>query len=270
MNTPDEPRGRRRGHRHPRRGGPRMGEGMPMHRGRGEARSRTWLQAAAEPRAAMSVRPCLMLLAEEPMHGYQLMQAIADRSGGRWTPSPGAIYPTINQLEDEGLVTVTAEAGRKLVTLTDAGREYVEGRRETATDPVRQLRDRRARERSARPARRVAFSAPGRSPAAARKSSAPRPPRSWPTPAARSTCCWPTARRPPNPETTPSSSQRASCAGEGRGEGGQEGVGLVAVAVVVRVEEVWSQLAAPRWADVAGEFGYWEAALGCGRRGSCG
>ena len=76
-----------------------------------------------------------MLLTEEPMHGYQLMQAIADRSGGRWTPSPGAIYPTINQLEDEGLVTVTAEAGRKLVTLTDAGREYVEGRRETSIDP---------------------------------------------------------------------------------------------------------------------------------------
>ncbi|MEV8378082.1 PadR family transcriptional regulator [Kribbella sp. NPDC056861] len=76
-----------------------------------------------------------MLLAEEPMHGYQLMQAIADRSGGRWTPSPGAIYPTINQLEDEGLVSVTADAGRKLVTLTDAGNEYVEGRRETSTDP---------------------------------------------------------------------------------------------------------------------------------------
>ena len=59
------------------------------------------------------------------MHGYQLMQAIAERSGGRWTPSPGAIYPTINQLEDEGLVTVTADAGRKLVTLTDAGREHL-------------------------------------------------------------------------------------------------------------------------------------------------
>ena len=64
------------------------------------------------------------------MHGYQLMQAIADRSGGRWTPSPGAIYPTISQLEDEGLVTVTAEAGRKLVTLTDAGRRHVEERRD--------------------------------------------------------------------------------------------------------------------------------------------
>jgi DNA-binding PadR family transcriptional regulator len=76
-----------------------------------------------------------MLLSEEPMHGYQLMQAIADRSAGRWTPSPGAIYPTINQLEDEGLVAVTAEAGRKLVTLTDAGRAYVEKRREASADP---------------------------------------------------------------------------------------------------------------------------------------
>jgi DNA-binding PadR family transcriptional regulator len=69
------------------------------------------------------------------MHGYQLMQAIADRSGGRWTPSPGAIYPTISQLEDEGLATVTAEAGRKLVTLTDAGREHVAARRESWPDP---------------------------------------------------------------------------------------------------------------------------------------
>src|SRR5689334_23381353 len=52
----------------------------------------------------------LLLLAEEPMHGYQLMQAVSDRTGGRWSPSPGAIYPTINQLEDEGLVEITADA----------------------------------------------------------------------------------------------------------------------------------------------------------------
>jgi DNA-binding PadR family transcriptional regulator len=67
----------------------------------------------------------LVLLAEEPMHGYQLMQAISDRSGGRWTPSPGAIYPAIAQLEDEGLVIVTADSGRKVAALTDAGREAV-------------------------------------------------------------------------------------------------------------------------------------------------
>jgi len=77
----------------------------------------------------------LMLLAEEPMHGYQLMQAIAERSGGRWTPSPGAIYPAINQLEDEALVSATAESGRKVVALTDAGRELVDVNRESWSDP---------------------------------------------------------------------------------------------------------------------------------------
>jgi DNA-binding PadR family transcriptional regulator len=77
----------------------------------------------------------LLLLAEQPMHGYQLMQAIAERSGGRWTPSPGAIYPTLSQLEDEGLVTVTHESGRKLATLSEAGRAHVEERRESWPDP---------------------------------------------------------------------------------------------------------------------------------------
>jgi DNA-binding PadR family transcriptional regulator len=69
----------------------------------------------------------LLLLAEEPMHGYQLMQAVAERTGGAWKLSPGAVYPTIAQLEDEGLVRVSAEGGRKLVTLTDAGREHLAG-----------------------------------------------------------------------------------------------------------------------------------------------
>jgi DNA-binding PadR family transcriptional regulator len=69
------------------------------------------------------------------MHGYQLMRAISDRSGGRWSPSPGAIYPTISQLEDEGLVAVTSEAGRKLVTLTEVGRQHVEEHRATWPDP---------------------------------------------------------------------------------------------------------------------------------------
>jgi len=77
----------------------------------------------------------LLLLAEEPMHGYQLMQAIGERSGGRWTPSPGAIYPTLSQLEDEGLVTVMHESGRKLATLTDSGRAHVEERRGSWSDP---------------------------------------------------------------------------------------------------------------------------------------
>ncbi len=113
-------------HHHPRRSRFDPPDGAPPHHRRG-GRGRA---PRGDVRAAV-----LLLLAEEPMHGYQLMHAITERSGGRWTPSPGAIYPTISQLEDEGLVTVTAEAGRKLVTLTDAGREHVDGRRATWPDP---------------------------------------------------------------------------------------------------------------------------------------
>ncbi len=68
----------------------------------------------------------LTLLAEEPMHGYQMIQVIAERSGGNWTPSPGSVYPTLQQLEDEGLVEPAAgESGRRVFTLTEAGRAAV-------------------------------------------------------------------------------------------------------------------------------------------------
>ncbi|MGH3430246.1 MAG: PadR family transcriptional regulator [Pseudonocardiaceae bacterium] len=77
----------------------------------------------------------LILLAEKPMHGYQLMQAMTERTGGAWRPSPGAIYPTIAQLQDEGLVSTEAEGGRKLVSLTDAGRAYLDDPRQGVTDP---------------------------------------------------------------------------------------------------------------------------------------
>jgi DNA-binding PadR family transcriptional regulator len=70
----------------------------------------------------------LLLLAEEPRNGYQLMQEIEQRSDGLWRPSPGSVYPALQQLEDEGLVTPT-EAGRKAFTLTDAGRAHVEEQR---------------------------------------------------------------------------------------------------------------------------------------------
>jgi DNA-binding PadR family transcriptional regulator len=59
------------------------------------------------------------------MHGYQLMQAISERTDGAWRPSPGAVYPTLDQLEDEGLATIQQEGGRRLVTLTAAGREHL-------------------------------------------------------------------------------------------------------------------------------------------------
>ncbi|MCU1411329.1 MAG: PadR family transcriptional regulator [Rhodoglobus sp.] len=64
----------------------------------------------------------LALLAEKPMHGYQLIQEIQERSGGAWKPSPGSVYPTLQLLADEGLITAEESSGRKTYSLTDAGR----------------------------------------------------------------------------------------------------------------------------------------------------
>jgi DNA-binding PadR family transcriptional regulator len=67
----------------------------------------------------------LAVLAESPMNGYQIIQQIAERSGGMWKPSPGSIYPTLQQLEDEGLVRAETDGGRRSYDLTDEGRSYV-------------------------------------------------------------------------------------------------------------------------------------------------
>jgi DNA-binding PadR family transcriptional regulator len=77
----------------------------------------------------------LAVLAEQPMNGYQIIQEIATRSDGMWKPSPGSIYPTLQQLEDEGLVTADAEVGRRTFTLTDAGRAYVADHAEEVSAP---------------------------------------------------------------------------------------------------------------------------------------
>ncbi len=67
----------------------------------------------------------LLLLAEQPRHGYDLMRAIEERSGGMWSPSPGSIYPTLQALEDEGLITFEAVEGRKTASVTDSGRTWL-------------------------------------------------------------------------------------------------------------------------------------------------
>jgi DNA-binding PadR family transcriptional regulator len=77
----------------------------------------------------------LLLLAEEPQHGYQLIQEIGQRSEGAWTPSPGSIYPVLQQLEDEGLLSFDRVDGRKTATLTDDGLAYVEEHREELGTP---------------------------------------------------------------------------------------------------------------------------------------
>src|SRR3546814_15583198 len=67
----------------------------------------------------------LSVLAEEAMNGYQVIQQIAERSEGAWKPSPGSVYPTIQQLEDERLVEGRDTQGRRLLHLTNAGQAYV-------------------------------------------------------------------------------------------------------------------------------------------------
>ncbi len=62
---------------------------------------------------------------EQNLNGYQVIQKIAERTGGAWKPSPGSVYPTIQQLEDEGLLATGEDAGRKVLRLTDAGQGYV-------------------------------------------------------------------------------------------------------------------------------------------------
>ncbi len=90
----------------------------------------------------------LSLLAEQPQHGYELIQALGERFGGTYVPSAGTIYPRLAKLQDEGLVTKQTEGRRSVYAITDAGRAELERRRgeldeiETdVTDSVRRLAD---------------------------------------------------------------------------------------------------------------------------------
>jgi DNA-binding PadR family transcriptional regulator len=106
-------------------GGPPFGAGGPgggFRRGRRARRG--------DVRTAV-----LLLLAEEPRNGYQIMQELEERSGGAWRPSAGSVYPALQLLEDEGLVRTEQVDGRKLLHLTDAGRKLVEERGEQQPAP---------------------------------------------------------------------------------------------------------------------------------------
>jgi len=104
----------------------------PRGRGRGgQGRGR---RNRGDVRAAL-----LALLAERPMHGYEMIQELDGRTGGIWRPSPGSVYPTLQLLEDEGLITSEEGEGRKRFTLTDSGRE--EAAKVTETPPWAQYAD---------------------------------------------------------------------------------------------------------------------------------
>jgi DNA-binding PadR family transcriptional regulator len=70
----------------------------------------------------------LSLLAESPQHGYGIIQALTDRTGGTYTPSAGTIYPRLAKLEEEGLVTKTADGRTTIYAITDAGRAELQAR----------------------------------------------------------------------------------------------------------------------------------------------
>jgi DNA-binding PadR family transcriptional regulator len=125
----DGRRGRRGGGRGRGRFGPpgMGGPGFDGPRGRRGGRGRA---RRGDVRAAI-----LTLLAEEARNGYGVIQEIEERSNGVWKPSPGAVYPALQQLEDEGLVRPVEVDGRKLFELTDAGRTHVEATLADAPPP---------------------------------------------------------------------------------------------------------------------------------------
>ena len=119
-------------HGHGRGGGRRRGFGPPFGPpGFGPGTGGPWFFESRRMRGPRVTRgdvraAALALLAEEPRNGYQLIQEIGERSGGVWRPSPGSVYPALQQLEDEGLVRAeSADGGRRHYVLTDEGRAYV-------------------------------------------------------------------------------------------------------------------------------------------------
>lgn len=91
----------------------------------------------------------LALLAEQDMHGYQIIQELSERSGGAWNPSPGSIYPALQALEQHGMVSSIQSGGKRVFTLTELGRKHAEALPEQApwdeiaedSDASQRLRD---------------------------------------------------------------------------------------------------------------------------------
>ena len=74
----------------------------------------------------------LELVREKPRHGYEIIREMEERSGGLYSPSPGAVYPTLQALEDQELVSSTTEGGKRVYAVTEAGLSYLETHKEQA------------------------------------------------------------------------------------------------------------------------------------------
>ncbi len=112
--------------------------GHGMHIGPGSRARRGDVQSAV-----------IALLKEQGMHGYQMIQELSERTDGAWSPSPGSIYPTLQSLEKQGLVTSEKDGGRRIFTLTEAGLAHAEALPDQApwdemaveSDPAKRLRE---------------------------------------------------------------------------------------------------------------------------------
>ncbi|MBT8461026.1 MAG: PadR family transcriptional regulator [Gemmatimonadetes bacterium] len=83
----------------------------------------------------------LELLRERPMHGYEVMRALEKSSGGAYTASPGSVYPTLQSLEDDGYVSGDERDGRKVYTITDEGREFLDSNQDRVEQILRRIAD---------------------------------------------------------------------------------------------------------------------------------
>ena len=82
----------------------------------------------------------LDLIKDKPRYGYELIRALEERSHGFYTPSPGAIYPTLQMLEEIGYATATEQDGKRVYTITDEGRQFLADRKSLADEVKRQMR----------------------------------------------------------------------------------------------------------------------------------
>lgn len=107
--------------------GPGFGPGFGFGFGAGGRRGGARRDGRGRGRRGDVRAAILTLLTERPMHGYEMIQQIAERSNGFWRPSPGSVYPTLQLLADEGLITASESDGsKKLFELTDQGRATTE------------------------------------------------------------------------------------------------------------------------------------------------
>jgi DNA-binding PadR family transcriptional regulator len=102
------------------------GFGFGAYGSHGPHSHRSWFGPGGRGRRGMLRSLILQALAKEPMHGYQIIQHLEERSGGMWRPSAGSVYPTLQLLEDQGLVKSEEVEGRRIYSLTDEGRAEAE------------------------------------------------------------------------------------------------------------------------------------------------